>query len=540
MIRKRWMAAFVLSFFCILLRAGTAHGEDSYTVEDAKNGVVEIQTGLVTQDAKFHCVKQSCGFLIGNSSGNVYLVTTNHSTVISEEEKKTFYEVHKIKQDEYGILESIRLTIQGDVVTEIQVVANSESQDFCILSVGDVIQEKMALRLDDSKEHGGDNKVYALGFPDTPHESAQYSAEEVEIRLGTIQNFTQQAETNSVIQHSAAVSVGNSGGPLISEDGYVIGMNNMVLPGDGTAAYHSLSITEIIHILDNYGIVYESRKRDEMWQKFVQTYQDCSNLVQQKGYEGSSQEQLQIMLQKVEAVLQEEHPDIQEIQAAEEKLEYAKAGLAKKAGKTKVFIFMLAGIVVLLVARFLYLLHVKKKLMVELRHRQRESVHADQYSSRKPDEWNISMPSVQMENAGQTQKTSTFDLEKDLYIPVEDENQTVLLSRYHSQDRTSPKMNDEKARLIRKKNHQSIAINKTKFLLGKDELADFSISENKAVSRQHAFILWTEDGYYIYDLDSVNGTFVNGQRVGAAGLKLNNKDEILLADECFQFIELGN
>ena len=110
----------------------------------------------------------------------------------------------------------------------------------------------------------------------------------------------------------------------------------MVLPGDGTAAYHSLSITEIIHILDNYGIVYESRKRDEMWQKFVQTYQDCSNLVQQKGYEGSSQEQLQIMLQKVEAVLQEEHPDIQEIQAAEEKLEYAKAGLAKKAGKTTI------------------------------------------------------------------------------------------------------------------------------------------------------------------------------------------------------------
>lgn len=540
LIRKRWMAAFVLSFFCILLCASTAHGEESYTVEDAKNGVVEIQTGLVTQDAKFHCVKQSCGFLIGNSSGNVYLVTTNHSTVISEEEKKTFCEAHRIKQNEYGILESIRLTIQGDVVTEIQVVANSESQDFCILSVGDIIQEKAALRLDDSQEQVERNKVYALGFPDTPHENAQYSAEEVEIRLGTIQNITQQAETNSLIQHSAAVSVGNSGGPLISEDGYVIGMNNMVLSDNGTTAYYSLSIIEIIHILDNYGIVYESRKRDEMWQKFVQTYQDCSNLVQQKGYESSSQEQLQIILQEVETVFQEEHPGMQKIQAAKEKLEHARDGLAKKAGKTKVLIFMLAGIVVLLVARFLYLLHVKKKLMAELRHRQRGSVYTDKYSSRKPDEWNMSMTSVQMEDVGQTQKTSTFDMEKDLYIPVEDENQTVLLSQYHSQGRTSPGMNDEKARLIRKKNHQSIAINKMKFLLGKGELADFSVSENKAVSRQHAFILWTKDGYYIYDLDSVNGTFVNGQRVESSGLKLNNKDEILLADECFQFIELEN
>lgn len=536
LIRKRWMAAFVLSFFCILLRVGTAYGEESYTVEDAKNGVVEIQTGLVTQDAKFHCVKQSCGFLIGNSSGNVYLVTTNHSTVISEEEKKAFCEAHRIKQNEYGILESIRLTIQGDVVTEIQVVANSESQDFCILSVGDIIQEKTALRLDDSQEQVESNKVYALGFPDTPHENAQYSAEEVEIRLGTIQNITRQAETNSLIQHSVAVSVGNSGGPLISEDGYVIGMNNMVLSDNGTTAYYSLSITEIIHILDNYGIVYESRTRDKMWQKFVQTYQDCSNLVQQKGYESSSQEQLQIMLQEAETLLQEEHPDMQKIQAAEEKLEHTRVGLAKKAGKTKVLIFMLAGIVVLLVARFLYLLHVKKKLMAELRHRQQEP----KYGGRKPDEWNMSMTSVQMENVGQMHKNSTFNMEKDLYIPVEDENQTVLLSQYHSQGRTSLGMNDEKARLIRKKNHQSITINKMKFLLGKGELADFSVSENKAVSRQHAFILWTEDGYYIYDLDSVNGTFVNGQRVESSGLKLNNKDEILLADECFQFIELEN
>lgn len=534
---KRWMTVFVLSFFCMLFCAGAVHGEERYTIEDARTGVVEIQTGLVTQDAKFHCVKQSCGFLIGNSSGNVYLVTTGHSTVISEDEKKTFCKVHKIKQNEYGISESIRLTIQGDVATEVQIVAKSEAQDFCILSVGDVIQEKTALRLDDSFELGEGNKVYALGFPDTPHVNAKYGADEVEIRLGAVQNFSQQLGANSVIQHSAAISMGNSGGPLLSEDGYVIGMNNVALLQDGTTAYVSLPISEIIHILDNYGILYESRKRDGIWTRFKELYEECSELAQQKGYESNSQEQLQVVLQEAETMLQEEHPELLRLQEAVEKLEHAKASLTKKAGKMKILMVILAGIFVLLFVRFLYLLHVKKRLVVEAHQRQRGSACMNQNENHEPDVWNMPVTSVETEKIEQIAKNNIVDMEKDLYIPLEDENQTVLLSEYHSQGRKRVEMNEEKARLIREKNHQSVAILKIKFVLGKGELADYVISENKAVSRQHAFILWTEDGYYIYDLNSSNGTFVNGQRVGESGMKLNNRDKVLLADESFQFIE---
>ena len=49
--------------------------------------------------------------------------------------------------------------------------------------------------------------------------------------------------------------------------------------------------------------------------------------------------------------------------------------------------------------------------------------------------------------------------------------------------------------------------------LGRDPLADIVISDPE-VSRQHARLMETEDGYELQDLGSTNGTFVNGVQIG--------------------------
>ena len=51
-------------------------------------------------------------------------------------------------------------------------------------------------------------------------------------------------------------------------------------------------------------------------------------------------------------------------------------------------------------------------------------------------------------------------------------------------------------------------------------------------------IRWTTEGYRIYDLESANGTFVNGERLEGAGRLLADKDEIMVADERFEFIKI--
>jgi pSer/pThr/pTyr-binding forkhead associated (FHA) protein len=47
--------------------------------------------------------------------------------------------------------------------------------------------------------------------------------------------------------------------------------------------------------------------------------------------------------------------------------------------------------------------------------------------------------------------------------------------------------------------------------IGRLDINDISV-HNGAVSRYHAKIALTEDGFKIYDLDSENGVFVNGER----------------------------
>ena len=52
------------------------------------------------------------------------------------------------------------------------------------------------------------------------------------------------------------------------------------------------------------------------------------------------------------------------------------------------------------------------------------------------------------------------------------------------------------------------------------------------MSRKHAKIVKRTDGYYLTDLDSANGTYLNGMLVNVDEyVKLNDKDVILLADE---------
>jgi pSer/pThr/pTyr-binding forkhead associated (FHA) protein len=74
---------------------------------------------------------------------------------------------------------------------------------------------------------------------------------------------------------------------------------------------------------------------------------------------------------------------------------------------------------------------------------------------------------------------------------------------------------------------QQWVIDKSEVVLGRSEGCDVQLP-GRAVSRRHARILQTDGGYLLADLDSKNGTFVNGQEVVASYL-LRDGDEIQIA-----------
>src|SRR5215467_1230252 len=61
--------------------------------------------------------------------------------------------------------------------------------------------------------------------------------------------------------------------------------------------------------------------------------------------------------------------------------------------------------------------------------------------------------------------------------------------------------------------------------------------DNLAVSGHHAKIYWDQDHYVVEDLGSLNGTYVNNQRVGKAALK--SGDQMTIGKHLVQFKDEG-
>ncbi len=72
-------------------------------------------------------------------------------------------------------------------------------------------------------------------------------------------------------------------------------------------------------------------------------------------------------------------------------------------------------------------------------------------------------------------------------------------------------------------------------LLGRDPFCDV-VLPLRSISRQHARILTEGDQYFVEDMHSLNGTYVNGQRI-ANRTRLKNRDQIQLYEVMMAFYE---
>ena len=78
---------------------------------------------------------------------------------------------------------------------------------------------------------------------------------------------------------------------------------------------------------------------------------------------------------------------------------------------------------------------------------------------------------------------------------------------------------------------KKIHINKNDFIIGKSINADGVIKDNKAVSRTHWMIFEENGCYSIVDLESANGTYLNGSKLTSGEeYAINNGDKIRIAN----------
>lgn len=553
--RMKKMAAFVMAFVlsaCFSLTV-CASADTNVAVNEAKNGVLQVNVYYVDQNGEYHGLVSGSGFLIGETSGAEYLITNAHVVVMEAMD----YDAKAAWSEEFGVdfFKSaginlrIQVVVKRDVVITATLVNGSVEMDFAILKLEQPIYDRAPLTInDDTSQVLSTNNVYALGFPGIIEEiqdTQYYTSDDVNVTNGIISKL-HTIDSVLYVQHNATITGGNSGGPLLNSRGAVIGVNR----GSVVDTYfYSVHISEVTEVLDALGIHYivdndqtseptptpESvptpvtdggeTNEDVMPVNAVNKSElstavaNASNM-NTSGYSDESVLDLTAAIGEANAIINSTTVSQTDVDMALYNLERARDSLVTKGGLSTNVI-----IIILIVAVLLVIIIVVIAVMLGKKGKGKETAPRQTYPNGMPGGMPVSPtplqsqpfnPFMSSEGAGET---SVLDAGA---------GETSVLNAGSAMASAS---------ITRSKNRESIAITKQVFKIGKERSkVDYCIPDNSSISRHHGSIIFKGGAYYLVDMKSTNFSFVNGNKVGPGQeIKLNSGDKIKFSDEEFEF-----
>ena len=585
---KKKIITFVVSLCMILgIMAVPAHAENEAILE-ARKGILQVAQVIFVDGTEIGYAQVGTGFLIGRPEGAQTVLTNYHvAHAVTEDQVRTMLGTSIAANARIEF--KIRVVVKRDVFINASIVNESRSADFTILKLEQPLYDRAPLKIGDSDNVSTTQDIFALGFPgivSTIQLDTIYTADDVTVTSGIV------SKTNDVylvdapipcITHSARVSEGNSGGPLLNANGAVIGINSFISSdGDGNNDYfYSIQINEVTDVLNALGIEYE--KEDETPtpdpgpqptptptpepepepQPTVNTDSlkaaiDAARLVSLDGMTEESVTAFRTALNGAEtafrnAASQEEvDAALRDLQTAQNALVEAPKGLSTLAiVLIAVGAVLLIGLVVLLI-----LLSAKKKKAAEPQAPVRGQVPPmgqNQGGWGQPQMPQQPRPQVPPMGGYQPQQpqrpvqparpaqpnffANPADGAGETSVLADGAGETSVLNDGAGETTVLGGASIPAAYLVRKKNSDRVNISKQIFKIGKERRrVDYCISDNTSISRSHADIVYKNGAFFLVDNNATNGTYVNGKQVAAGSeTALHNNDVIKLADEEFTF-----
>ena len=292
---KKRLTLLILAIMMVL--SLTACGNDP--ILEAKESVVRISSEYVYRDAQGNSIAGAylvengsitnrigsgasfigSGFAVGDNDEEVrYFVTNRH---VVEDEVISY-----ITADEYnallnGTAQSVTNHTGYCLLSNVYIVYDnstnkipakvqyvSEDADIALLYIHTPTNVRQPAKLRPFKEGELKNNhedVYVLGFPgaaDRVIDAADHltsTLDQMTVNNGIISAVINRAESGygegELIQHNVATNGGNSGGPLIDANGYVLGVHTMSAANAKGIAY-ATSINEVTRMLESQGVSY--------------------------------------------------------------------------------------------------------------------------------------------------------------------------------------------------------------------------------------------------------------------------------------------
>ena len=236
--RGFFVCGLVLMLVFVLTVQSFAFAADA--VNDARKGTVRVVEVLNTEYGYLDECWTGSGFCVAKDSNGTCIVTNQHVVTISEEDA---IKISMKYPDIHFTLEYFIIADGKVYPVDSSNIKFSQNEDLAIIKLTGNTPGLVSLPLGKTSEMAVTDKVFAIGFPgigDRGRQNPQYDTgieailssnlpsqiKDLTVSQGTIQRITTFNNT-PCIQHDAEISGGNSGGPLITEQGQVIGVNTL-------------------------------------------------------------------------------------------------------------------------------------------------------------------------------------------------------------------------------------------------------------------------------------------------------------------------
>ncbi len=507
------------------------------TTEDPANGILQVMLAYEDDGGQRTYFTGGTCFLINEE----YVVTNKHVFDLDEVDYSTGLTTREIIMATLGLDElpdndpHLKLFVFANRDTSVEATVHESAQsdvlDFAALQLSERIYGREPLVLGDSDTIAQRDNVYAYGFPADSIQNKNFNTkDDVSISAGIISKVTVTGSVD-VIEHTAQLNNGNSGGPLINEAGEVIGINEFILDQKN----YSIQINAVKEILDTWGIPYPEPgpQPAELTLEDLQAKIDNVSAINLNEYTEESAAALQDAIANAETVAAGS-PDAAAIQAAIDEISAAQSGLVKKESdhnntggdikeQTGPNWFLIGGIIAIVVVIIVVVVIIIVVVNSSKKKKAKQTPPVQQKMTPPVPPAPAASPVSSVQPGGYPQEA---DGAGETTLLDSGAGETTLLGGGAGS-----------AYLIRKKNGEKIAITSQNFAIGKERRrVNYCISDNTSVSRYHVVITKKGSDYYAADQKSSNFTFVNGVQLSPyQETLLTDRSTLKLSDEEFEF-----
>ena len=545
--QSKRLTAIMLAIIVTLTLSVTAMaaGDANEAVNEARRGVLQINLLYVDQNGNEHLLQGGSGFLIGETSGADHIITNAHVVNMDDETKTAASEIYGVDFFGGNVNLKVKVVVKRDVEINATIVNQSGTMDFAILKLEQPIYDREPLKLNSNMDLVvATGNVYALGFPaaiEIAQDATYYTSDDVNVTAGIVSK-THSLDSVGYIQHSATLSAGNSGGPLLNGNGEVIGLNRADV---GDTYFYSVQISEVTEILNMLGIPYvEVGESDSASQGTSTEVSDVSSAtvpvdktalsseltkaqtIDITQYSNESAIALSGAIANGNTIIANSSATQEEVDSALAALRNVQSSMVEKSGVNMtvlILVVMMVTVVLIFAIVLIAVLSGGKKKNAATASR---TVYAGG-ATRRP-----------VQQFPPTATTPVLQPFNPMGMSGEGAGETSVLDNGAGETSVlSGGGMSASAALTRVKNGEHINISRQEFKIGKERArVDYCIPDNNSISRHHASIINKGGMFYLVDMKSTNHTFVNGNEViPEQGIKLNSGDRFKLADEEFEF-----